>query len=218
METQNNKSPSVGTENPSGINDVSRVQRPSTHSAPTPAAIPDDNNSANPTGDDHQPTEPPTDQNGDDDEASGDREVAFAAIVRRADRETTTPERWLALVIERRTTWTDSQRHKQNEAPSRALKRICKANQYHSNNEDQVKKLEDQIEEKRAVFEKKLMIAANRTEYRRTNKLFEFNRSTFYRRLDEDQNEIDGNIDLDKVITFWRGIWATDDEKGSTRN
>ncbi|CAN7943535.1 unnamed protein product [Ixodes hexagonus] len=36
--------------------------------------------------------------------------------------------------------------HKQNEAPSRALKRICKANQYHSNNEDQLKKLEDQIE------------------------------------------------------------------------
>lgn len=30
-----------------------------------------------------------------------DREAAFAAIVRRADRETTTPERWLALVIER---------------------------------------------------------------------------------------------------------------------
>ncbi|CAN7946165.1 unnamed protein product, partial [Ixodes hexagonus] len=72
--------------------------------------------------------------------------------------------------------------HKQNEAPSRALKRICKANQYHSNNEDQLKKLEDQIEEKRAVFQKKLVIAANRTEYRRTNKQFEFNRSAFYRR------------------------------------
>ncbi|XP_040072198.1 uncharacterized protein LOC120844471 [Ixodes scapularis] len=246
METQNNKSPSVGTENHSGINDVSQVQRPSTHSAPTPAAIPDDNNSANPTGDDHQPTEPPTDPNGDDDEESSDREVAFAAIVRRADRETTTPEGGLALVIERskgphgrmpngdrrkrpaaasdhnklytnvknllannielalnhqtdrrrtrkltyeeltkkpkkEVNWKESIKkkiekfsqqlqfvtsHKQNEAASRALKRICKATQYHSNNEDQLKKLQDQIEEKRAV------------------------------------------------ITFWRGIWATDDEEG----
>ncbi|XP_040073226.1 uncharacterized protein LOC120845751 [Ixodes scapularis] len=103
---------------------------------------------------------------------------------------------------------------KQNEAPSRALKQICKANQYHSNNEDQLKKIEDQIEEKRAVFEKKLMIAANRTEYQRTNKLFEFNRSTFYWRLDEDQKEIDENIDVYEVITFWKGIWVTDDEEG----
>ncbi|CAN7994627.1 unnamed protein product [Ixodes pacificus] len=45
--------------------------------------------------------------------------------------------------------------HKQNEAPSEALKRICKTKQYHSNNEDQLKKLEDQIEEKRAVFQEK---------------------------------------------------------------
>ncbi|KAG0431763.1 hypothetical protein HPB47_021471, partial [Ixodes persulcatus] len=46
----------------------------------------------------------------------------------------------------------------------------------------------------------------------RINKLLEFNRSAFYRRLDEDQKEIDQNIDVDEVITFWRGIWATDDE------
>ncbi|KAM7298433.1 uncharacterized protein ISCGN_019028 [Ixodes scapularis] len=58
------------------------------------------------------------------------------------------------------------------------------------------------------------MIAANQTEYRKMNKLFEFNRSTFYRRFDEDQKEIDENIDVDEVITFCRGIWATNDEEG----
>lgn len=103
---------------------------------------------------------------------------------------------------------------KQNKAPSRALKRICKANQYHSNNKDQLKKLEDQIEEERAVFHKKPVTAANRIEYRKTNKLFELNRSAFCRKLDEDQKEMDENIDVDQVITFWRGIWATDDEEG----
>lgn len=56
METLNKNSPCVETENSSEINDVSRVQWPLRHSARTPAAIADDNKSANPTGDDHQPT------------------------------------------------------------------------------------------------------------------------------------------------------------------
>lgn len=77
-----------------------------------------------------------------------------------------------------------------------------------------MKKLEDQIEEKRAVFHKNPVTAANRIEYRKTNKLFELNRSAFYRKLDEDQKEMDENIDVDQVINFWRGIWATDDEEG----
>lgn len=106
---------------------------------------------------------------------------------------------------------------KQNKAPSRALTRICKANQYHSNNKDQLKKLEDQIKEKRAVFHKKPVTAANQFEYQKTKKLFELNRSAFYRKLDEDQKEMDENIDVDQVITFWRGIWATDEEEGEQK-
>ncbi|EEC02272.1 conserved hypothetical protein, partial [Ixodes scapularis] len=38
---------------------------------------------------------------------------------------------------------------KQNEVASRSLKGVCKTNQHHSNNKDQLKKLEEQIKKKK---------------------------------------------------------------------
>ena len=84
--------------------------------------------------------------------------------------------------------------HKQEQTPSGPMKNICRSNKIHSNNNNQVEELKDRLEEKKAVYQKKIHIAEKRADYRKTNKMFEFNRRAFYRNLNEKKMEIDDCI------------------------
>jgi hypothetical protein len=101
--------------------------------------------------------------------------------------------------------------HNQNEVPTHEMTQMCMNSAIHSNDEDKVQKLKDQLEEKRDSYKKKLVIAENRTKFRQTNKMFEFNRKMFYRNLNEEKAEIDENIDNDKTSDFWRQIWKAEE-------
>lgn len=103
--------------------------------------------------------------------------------------------------------------HNQQDVPSHAMIQLCKNNSIHTNNEGQILKLKDQLEEKKGAFGKKLDISKKRIAFRQANKLFEFNRKMFYRKLDDEKAEIDELIDKDEVLNFWKRIWSTNEEE-----
>src|SRR5699024_11745479 len=51
------------------------------------------------------------------------------------------------------------------------------------------------------------------TTFRRTNKLFEFNRKMFYRNLEEEKAEIDDTINVEETKAFWKQVWSNGDSE-----
>ena len=100
-----------------------------------------------------------------------------------------------------------------SENPSQELVQMCKRRGIHSGNACQLELLKDQIEEKKAAYEKKLVIAAKRTEFNFANKMFEFNRKAFYRKLNNEKKEIAEDIDKGEVAAFWSGLWAEEADR-----
>ena len=103
--------------------------------------------------------------------------------------------------------------HNPNEAPTLTLIQLCKNNLIHSNNQNQLQQLKDELEEKRAVYAKKIVMADKRAAFRKENKLFECNRSTFYRELKGEKGSFDPEIDKAEVQSFWLDMWSAGEEE-----
>ena len=102
--------------------------------------------------------------------------------------------------------------HDQQKRPSNEMIQLCKNNQIRSSKESDIQKLKDRLEEKIAVYKKKISIANKRTQFRKENKAFEFNRKMFYRTLDENNNKVDENINKEQVKQFWTSMWSKEEE------
>ena len=66
------------------------------------------------------------------------------------------------------------------------------------------------IEERAAVYRKKIESHERRRSFRRTNDFFEFNRRMFYRRLHEDAMP-NGTQSDEEMVTFWSKVWEKQD-------
>ncbi|OTF77350.1 hypothetical protein BLA29_002622 [Euroglyphus maynei] len=101
------------------------------------------------------------------------------------------------------------------EKPSKEVKRICSKNRIHSNMNEKVVQLKDQIFEKIEMHQKRLRIAENRKEFRKNNRNFEFNRKRFYRNIDQKQMRISETINDSDTLEFWQNIWAREEKEES---
>ncbi|KAL0265726.1 UNVERIFIED_CONTAM: hypothetical protein PYX00_011441 [Menopon gallinae] len=89
---------------------------------------------------------------------------------------------------------------------SREFRRILRREGARIWDVNDIRKAKANIEEKAAMYRRKIESHERRVSFRRTNDLFEFNRRMFYRRLHEEARP-EGTQTDEEMVGFWAKVW-----------
>lgn len=104
--------------------------------------------------------------------------------------------------------------HGQDDKVPQEMKNLCRQSNIHSNNQEQIQILKDKLFEESTVYKKKIEISEKRIAFRKDNRMWEFNRRMFYRKMEEDNLQVGDDIDKEETLRYWQEVWSVKDNCG----